>query len=132
MIVLDASAAIDYLIEQRPYAEWVREHVAREADFAAPHLIDLEVTSGLRRAVARSDLSERRARAALGDFAEFALGRYPLTQLLSRIWALRSSLTPYDAAYVVLSEALDAPLLTTDARLARSHGHRAEILAPSG
>jgi predicted nucleic acid-binding protein len=129
-MILDASAAIDYLIEERPYGEWVRKQVAREPEFAAPHLIDLEVASGLRKAVARSDLSERRARAALTDFAEFALARYPLTQLLPRIWRLRSSLTPYDAAYVVLSEALDATLLTTDARLARSHGHRAEILAP--
>src|SRR5262245_6855384 len=129
-MILDASAAIDYLVEERPYGEWVREHVAREPEFAAPHLIDLEVASGLRKAVGRSGLSERRARAALADFAEFALARYPLTPLLPRIWRLRSSLTPYGAAYVVLSEALDATLLTTDARLARSHGHRAEILAP--
>jgi predicted nucleic acid-binding protein len=129
-MVLDASAAIDYLVEERPYAEWVRERVAREPEFAAPHLIDLEVASGLRKAVVRSDLSDRRARAALGDFADFALARYPLTGLLPRIWTLRSALTPCDAAYVVLSEALAVPLVTTDRRLARSHGHRAEILAP--
>jgi len=29
--------------------------------------------------------------------------------------------------YVALAEALDAPLVTADARLARAHGHRARI-----
>ncbi|MDZ4369964.1 MAG: hypothetical protein U1C74_00890 [Phenylobacterium sp.] len=43
------------------------------------------------------------------------------------IWAHRSTLTAYDAAYVTLSELLDAPLVTTDAKLARAHGHRARI-----
>lgn len=36
-------------------------------------------------------------------------------------------MTAYDGAYVVLAEALDAPLLTCDAKLGRSRGHRAEI-----
>jgi predicted nucleic acid-binding protein len=36
-------------------------------------------------------------------------------------------MTAYDGAYVALAEALDAPLLTCDARLAGSHGHRATI-----
>ncbi len=47
--------------------------------------------------------------------------------MLSRIWELRESTTAYDAAYVTLAEALDAPLLTCDAKLARSHGRRAKI-----
>ena len=37
-------------------------------------------------------------------------------------------MSAYDAAYVALAEALDVPLLTCDAKLARSHGHRAKIL----
>jgi predicted nucleic acid-binding protein len=40
---------------------------------------------------------------------------------------LRESVTAYDAAYVTLAEALNAPLLTCDGKLARSHGHRAKI-----
>lgn len=130
MTVLDASAAIDYLIEEGPQGDWIRDLVASEPDFAAPHLIDLEVTSGLRNAVMRRDLSERRAAEALTDFGDFSVERFSVTAWLPRVWSLRSALTPYDAAYVVLSEALAAPLVTTDARLARSHGHRAEILAP--
>ena len=129
-MVLDASAALDYLVEEGPVGDWVREIVEREAEFAAPHLIDVEVASALRSLVVRREVSEGRARDALTDFGEFALVRHPLTEWLPRIWALRTSLSAYDAAYVVLSEALDSPLVTTDVRLARSHGHRAEIHAP--
>ena len=43
---------------------------------------------------------------------------------------MRWNLTAYDAAYVALAEALDAPLVTTDARLARSSGHAAAIESP--
>jgi len=49
--------------------------------------------------------------------------------LLPRIWQLRESLGTYDATYLALAEALDAPLLTCDATLARDRGHRALIIA---
>ena len=44
-----------------------------------------------------------------------------------RVWDMRENLTAYDAAYVVLAEALNAPLVTTDARLARTPGIRAAV-----
>jgi predicted nucleic acid-binding protein len=47
--------------------------------------------------------------------------------LLPRIWQLRDSVTAHDGAYVALAEALDAPLVTCDARLGRAHGHRATL-----
>jgi predicted nucleic acid-binding protein len=53
--------------------------------------------------------------------------RYPHTPLAERIWDLRENLTAYDAAYIALAEALDAPLVTMDARLARAPGIRAVI-----
>ncbi|MCP2238704.1 type II toxin-antitoxin system VapC family toxin [Prauserella halophila] len=53
--------------------------------------------------------------------------RSPHRGLIPRVWELRHSITPYDAAYVALAEQLDIPLLTTDARLAGSNGHSAEI-----
>jgi predicted nucleic acid-binding protein len=129
-MVLDASAALDYLVEQGVAGGWAREVIATEAELAAPHLLDLELTSGLRRRVQRRELSTARVQEAFEDFQDLALTRYPATSFLPRIWALRSSLTPYDAAYVVLSEALGVPLATTDLQLARSHGHRAEIITP--
>jgi predicted nucleic acid-binding protein len=63
----------------------------------------------------------------LQDLADFPLYRYSHVPLLPRIWELRHSLSAYDAAYVALAEALDAPLVTRDRRLAASSGHRARI-----
>ncbi len=76
-------------------------------------------------------LSAGRARLALDDFLGLRIRRYPSTRLLERIFELRNNLTPYDAAYVALAEALDAPLVTTDRRLATATGHTAEILTPA-
>ena len=59
--------------------------------------------------------------------AVFPLQRYSHEPLLPRIWELRENLTAYDAAYVALAEALDAPLLTGDERIARASGVRARV-----
>jgi len=45
-----------------------------------------------------------------------------LTPLMGRMWELRDTIAPYDAAYVALAERLDGPLITGDDRLARSSG----------
>lgn len=128
MIVLDASAAIDYLVDGGERGQWVRAHI-RSEDLAAPHIIDLEVISGLRQLLARAAVTRRQAENGLHDFAELDVTRYPVTAFLDRIWRLRTILSPYDAAYVSLGEALGLPLLTTDSRLARAHGHAAAIVA---
>ena len=81
----------------------------------------------VRRYAASGDIDADRGRAALADLADFPVHRYPHEFLLPRIWELRNNLTAYDAAYVALAEALDAPLLTRDRRLAAATGHRAQI-----
>lgn len=83
----------------------------------------------LRRFVRSREIDAARAGAALALLPELRLQRYPMTVLLERIWSLRETLSAYDAAYVALAEALDLPLLTTDGRLARSHGHEVEIVS---
>jgi len=132
LIILDASAAIDYLVDGGERGEWVRERVVDESNVAAPHVIDLEVVSGLRQLLERDEVTLRQAANALADFVDLDVVRYPVTVLLDRIWQLRTVLTPYDAAYVTLGEALGSPLLTTDSRLARAHGHRAAVVAFPG
>ncbi len=129
MIVVDASAVVDYLLEAGPQGAWARATLRREDDVAAPDLIDLEVVSGLRKLLRRREVPKSVAELALDDFLQLELKRYSSTPFLERIWALRRQLTPYDAAYVALSEELQIPLVTTDFRLARSAGHRAEIIA---
>ena len=129
MLVVDASAVVDFLLAS-PVAEAVQSELERAGSLHAPHLIDLESASALRRAVAGNRIEDARGLDALRDLAQLSLTRYPAGPLLERIWQLRRSLTTYDAAYVALAEMLEAPLLTTDGRLARSHGHRAEIIVP--
>jgi predicted nucleic acid-binding protein len=95
----------------------------------APHLIDLEIAQVLRRYVAAAAISAERGAEALADLADFPLTRYPHVILLTRIWQMRHSLTAYDAAYLALAEALDAPLITRDRALARASSHvRVEVI----
>ncbi|KPF97402.1 twitching motility protein PilT [Rhodopseudomonas sp. AAP120] len=93
----------------------------------APHLLDVEVAHVLRRYAAIGEIDGERGRAALVDFADTPVQRYPHEVLLPRIWQLRHNLTAYDAAYVALAEALDVPLLTRDKRLAAAAGHHARV-----
>lgn len=132
MIVLDASAAVDVVLERGPEGEWVASELAAAASAHAPHLIDTELASTLRRLVLLGEISPRSGATALGHFRQLRLTRYPAEPLLDRIWALRGGLTAYDATYVALAETLGAPLVTTDARLARARGHRAAISAFPG
>jgi predicted nucleic acid-binding protein len=127
MIVLDASALLELLLGT-PGAAAVRERIASpDETLHTPQLLDLEVLQVLRRYRASGALSNQRARLAIDDLAALDLERYPHEPLLDRIWQLRDKLTAYDAAYVALAEALDAPLLTFDAHLAKAPGHRARI-----
>lgn len=133
MIVLDASAVLDLVLRRHPRASWVdrRLGVAGES-VHAPHVIDIEVATTIRRYVFRGLASEARAERALEAYVGLDVARYPHAPLLGRIWGLRHNLTISDAAYVALAEALDCPLVTTDAALARSSGHRARVEAYPG
>ncbi len=95
----------------------------------APHLIDVEFLHVMRRMVACGQLAPARAVVVRADFSGLRITRYPHALLLDRMWELRDNLIACDASFVALAEALDAPLVTTDARLAASPGHRATIEA---
>lgn len=127
MIVLDASAALELLLLTEKGRSVADRIAPGDESLHAPHLIDLEVAQVLRRYVARGQLDERRAREALDDFRDLDLNRYPHDVLLEQIWELRHNASAYDAAYLTLAEILEAPLLTTDARLAGVADARAVI-----
>lgn len=126
MIVLDASALLEILLRTAA-GHRAESRLAQDGDGCAPHLIDVEVVQALRRLAAARQIGETRAREAVEDFADMPLQRYAHEPLVERMWSLRQNLTAYDAAYVALAEALGAPLLTTDRRLASAPGHRARI-----
>jgi predicted nucleic acid-binding protein len=127
MIVVDASALLESLL-RTPAAEAVERRLFNPRQtLHAPHLLDVEVAQVIRRYEANGEIDSERGRAALVDLADFPLHRYPHDFLLPRVWDLRNNLTAYDAVYVALAEALDAPLLTRDQRLAAAPGHHAVV-----
>jgi predicted nucleic acid-binding protein len=87
----------------------------------------VEVAQTLRRYAGAGQLPTPRDREALDDLVDFPLRRHPHAPLLPRMWDLRANLTAYDAAYVSLAEALEAPLLTADRHLAAAPGHAARV-----
>jgi predicted nucleic acid-binding protein len=127
LIVLDASVVLEVLL--RMPAGVALEERLFEADetLHAPHLLDLEVAQVLRRYALAGEVEAQRCRAALDDLSGLPLTRYPHDVLIPRVWDLRSNLSAYDAVYVALAEALDAPLLTRDRRLAKAPAHRARV-----
>ena len=127
MIVVDASAVLELLLRTPAAPAVGRRLLDPRESLHAPHLIDLEAAQVLRRYAASGQISADRGREALDDLAALRLTRWPHDALIPRIWALRANLTAYDAAYVALAEALDAPLLTRDIRLAASVGRRTKV-----
>lgn len=132
MIVLDASVVVDLLLDLSPHAEQIATLIRLEAPaLAAPHLLDAEVAQVLRRHVLGGELEPDIAHAALEDLAALPITRYPHTPLLTHAFALRDNVTIHDALYLVLADALRAPLLTRDKVLADvpGHGAKVEVLA---
>ena len=127
MIVLDASAAVDWLL-QTPSGQRIENRIySRNETLHTPHLLDLEVTQVLRRLVRQGVVPVHRADEAVRDLLDLRITRYPAFVLLPRIWQLRHNFSAYDAAYIVLAETLGAALVTRDARLASASGHAAPV-----
>lgn len=127
MIVLGASAAIEWLFQSPAGIKIDGRIFSSSETLHAPHLLDVEVAQVLRRYVRDKMVTAQRAEEALTDLGDMPLRRYPHDFLIQRVWELRATLTAYDAVYVALSESLDAPLLTCDRRIASASGHSAKV-----
>ncbi len=126
MIVVDASVLAPALADDGPDGDLARQRLRGER-LTAPEVIDLEVTSVLRRGAAAGRLASRRADLALQDLVDLPLRRAPHRPLLARCWQLRHTVSPYDAAYVALAEALGLVLLTADRRLSQAPGLTCQV-----
>jgi predicted nucleic acid-binding protein len=127
VIVLDASVAIEVLLNTPAGIQIAERFFDPDETIHAPHLLDIEVAQVLRRYARTGELDTARGLQALQDLIDFPLTRYPHDLFLVRIWELRHNVTAYDAAYIALAEALGALLLTRDAALASAPGNRARI-----
>lgn len=127
MIVLDASAVVDWLL-QTPAGQQIEKRIySRNESLHAPHLLDLEVTQVLRRLAREGTVPAHRAEQAVLDLRDLRITRYPHFMLVAEIWRRRHNLSAYDAAYVVLAEELGASLVTRDSRLTAASGNAAII-----
>jgi predicted nucleic acid-binding protein len=128
-VILDASAAVDVVLRLEPRASWVDEQLMRAEVVRAPHVIDAEVVGVIRRYVLRGLVGALVGERALADYERLRMTRFPHMPLLRRVWELRESVSAADGFYVALAETLGAPLVTTDAALARVPGLKIEIRA---
>jgi predicted nucleic acid-binding protein len=117
-LVVDASALFYAVTATTPSARRLLRRF--EEDLChAPHLIDAELGNVLRRKVGRGEMAEDHASFVLEQAPYLVDHRHELRgAIASAAWALRENVSFYDALYVVLAAAVDAPLVTLDRRLA--------------
>lgn len=96
----------------------------------APHLIDLEVLQFIRGRRLLGKIDHVRATEAIADHLALPIKRYPHHMYLLRAWELHTNITPYDAMYVALAEALHATLITSDHRLAKAAARFVDVEVP--
>jgi predicted nucleic acid-binding protein len=130
VIVVDASVVAAALISGSTEGGWCEDLIAREP-LAAPAIFPADVANVLRRAARAGEVSSDVASLAHALLLELEVELFPYRPVAERIWALRGNLSPYDAWYVALAEALDAPLATLDLRLGRAPGIDCEVISPS-
>jgi predicted nucleic acid-binding protein len=128
-VVVDASFLVAALLDSGPNGRWA-ESVIERGSIVAPELVLVETANVLRRLERVKQISSLEATSAHRDALRLDLALFPYEPFAPRIWALRENLTSYDAWYVALAEALDCPLATLDARLARASGPTCEIITP--
>ncbi|HEV8280475.1 MAG TPA: type II toxin-antitoxin system VapC family toxin [Candidatus Limnocylindrales bacterium] len=128
-VVVDASVVVAALVDAGSDGRWAGSELAAEG-LAAPHLMPVEVANILRRAVLAGDISADVAALAHDDLTQLRVDLFAYEAHAQRVWQLRDNLTAYDAWYVALAEALGAPLVTLDERIARARGPRCAVRLP--
>ena len=126
MIVVDASIVVAALLVDGKAGDAAREALRSDAAHA-PHLLDVEVTSAVRRWVLAGRLTVEEARSSIRDLGDLAITRHGHEPVLDRVLELRDAVSAYDGTYLALAELLGAPMITGDRRLSRAPGVRCPV-----
>jgi predicted nucleic acid-binding protein len=125
VIVIEASAMVSALVGNPVNPELLA--VLADEELHAPAMLDFEVASALRGHVLGGLLDQATLDEALDDFTALRIERHQMTQLLPHVLDLRDNFTAYDAAYVVLAMALEAPLATADRKMTEASRFGIEV-----
>ena len=115
MIVIESSAMVNALVGDPANPDLLA--LLADEELHAPALLDFEVASALRGHVMGGKLDPVQLDDAVEDFIAFRIERHPMTGLLGHMLDLRENFTVHDAAYLVLAQALEAPIVSADAKL---------------
>jgi len=135
-LVVDASVAAKWIIPGEPWEEKANNLkgaiVLGRVEAYAPTLLIYELASVLLKAVKRGVLKAADGIEALKAVGSLGIDLAPvLWEEVAEIFevAISTSLTIYDAAYLWLSNKLDAPLVTADEKLCKKGGRIAKIIS---
>ena len=115
MIVVESSAMVDALVGDPANPRLLA--LLADEDLHAPALLDFEVASALRGHLLGGKLDPVLLEEAVADFATFRIERHHMTGLLGHMLEQRENFPVHDAAYLVLAKALEAPVVSADAKL---------------
>ena len=117
-LVIDASVAPKCVLPE-PHSPGALGILESTDALLAPDLIYAEAGNTFWKRVARGEMDESEAHAAVAVFRRLPLRIYAHTRLMGVALelALRTGCTVYDALYLALAVARDTPMVTADRRL---------------
>lgn len=128
-LVVDASVLVAALVDTGADGTWAEGMLGSDV-LVGPHLLPVEAANVLRRAALAGDLSADSAALAHADLLRLPIELFAYAPFADRAWALRDTISAYDAWYVALAESLDAAVATLDRRLARAASARCRFITP--
>jgi predicted nucleic acid-binding protein len=127
LTVIDCSAMVELLAARSATGDAIANRLARTHSVHAPYVLDAEIVSSLLGLIRGQKITEQEADDAIRNYRAFPIDQHDVLPLWSRIKILYANLSGYSAQYVALAEALDMPLITTDARIKRSRAAHCSV-----
>jgi predicted nucleic acid-binding protein len=127
--VVDSSVVVAALVDTGADGAWAEKILGQDALYAPGHLL-IEVANVIRRLERGKGITEQEANGAFQDLIELDVELHGFEAFSERVWELRHNVAIYDGWYVALAEALNVPLATLDARLAKAEGPKCRFLTP--